>query len=58
MKLLAPEPERRVHQDRLCELWWPGHTGVPTRNNLHQSCTLKRRYDPTYVFRLKQNVAP
>ncbi|GAA2882487.1 hypothetical protein GCM10010472_45740 [Pseudonocardia halophobica] len=43
VKLLALEPERRVHQDRLCELWWPGNDGTATRNNLHQVLHAARR---------------
>ncbi|MFR9806864.1 AfsR/SARP family transcriptional regulator, partial [Pseudonocardia sp. RS010] len=42
VKLLALDPERRVHQDRLAEMWWPDGDGA-VRNNLHQVLHAARR---------------
>jgi predicted ATPase/DNA-binding SARP family transcriptional activator len=43
IKLLALEPERRIHADRAAETLWPEHDRGATRNNLHQAIYAARR---------------
>ena len=43
IKLLALEPERRIHADQAAALLWPEHDGAAARNNLHQAIYAARR---------------
>ncbi|MBS1860851.1 MAG: hypothetical protein JSS68_03970 [Actinobacteria bacterium] len=43
IKLLALEPERRIHAEGAAALLWPEHEGPAARNNLHQAIYAARR---------------
>src|SRR3954454_23419885 len=43
VKLLALEPERRIHRDQATELLWPDRASEAAANNFHQALYVARR---------------
>src|SRR3954470_20364567 len=43
VKLLALEPERRIHRDKATELLWPDRASEAAANNFHQALYVARR---------------
>src|SRR3954471_17621509 len=43
VKLLALEPERRIHRDKATELLWPDRQPQAAANNFHQALYVARR---------------
>ncbi len=43
VKLLALEPDRRIHRERATELLWPDRTPEAAANNFHQALYVARR---------------